>query len=47
MLSLRELGFEIIFLDEYAMSDNAIKPYGWAKRGQEAFVTHAPRKPCI
>ena len=47
MLTLRKLGFELVFIDEYAMSDNAVKPYGWAKPGMNDYIVHATRKECI
>ena len=44
MISLKRLGFEFVFIDEYAMSDISLKLYGWAKPGTDTYIAHAPRK---
>ena len=47
MLHLRNLGFILVFLDEYAHNDKSVKQYGWARPGSQAFIVHANRQKCI
>ena len=36
---LDSLGYELIFIDEFSLSDRSFKFYGWSKKGKSGYIT--------